>query len=98
MPSLSIKNVLKALRTGACYASRGPKIHDFRVVGGKARVRCSPAAEIHFCFPAPWGARRRAKKGKTITTFSVDLPDMPHVRAMVTDVAGRRAWTNPVYL
>ena len=98
MPSLSVRNVLKALRTGACYASRGPKIHDFRVKGRKAIVRCSPVQEIHFCYRSPWGIRRRAEEGKSITTFSVELPDVPLVRAMATDSAGRRAWTNPIWL
>jgi len=96
MPSLTVKDVLKAARTGACYSSRGPKIHDFAVKGGKVRLRCSPAAEIYFMGGPAQGARRLASKGKAITTFSIARPDWPFIRGVVVDAAGRRAWTNPI--
>ncbi len=98
MPSLSVANVLKALRNGACYGSCGPKIHDFRVVGGKVRLRCSPVKTIHFVSTNGSGARRRAKEGKQITTFAIDAGQRAYIRAAVTDAAGRRAWTNPIFL
>ena len=93
----TVANVLKAVRTGACYASCGPKIHDFRVEGGKVRLRCSPAQAVHFMGGAPQGARRRAVEGGTIRTFSIDKPAWRYVRAVVTDAAGRQAWTNPIF-
>ena len=98
MPSLTVANVLKCLRRGACYASCGPKVHDFRIADGKLRLRCSPAAKIQFVAGPVQGVRRRAEAGRSITAFSIDVPTWPYVRAVVTDHAGRKAWTNPIIL
>jgi len=117
MRSLTLGNVLNAVRTGALYASCGPVIHDFRIVpgrgrdktggglpqaGGVLRIRCSPAAMIHFKGPPGLGARRRAEEDLSITSFSVPTSRLggwpwPYVRAVVTDRLGRKAWTSPLY-
>ncbi len=99
MRSLSVAGVMKAIRSGAYYASCGPKIHDFRVEGGRVSVRCSPARAIYFKSIASEGERRVAKPGKTVRGFSMDVEDCwEFVRAVVTDAAGKQAWTNPIYL
>jgi hypothetical protein len=102
MPALSTAHVIEAIRTGACYASCGPTVHDFRLDGDTIRVRCSPAAKINLVGMPVQGVRRRAAEGKTITTFGVDTSTLrgwpwPYVRAVVTDTRGRKAWTNPIY-
>lgn len=102
MPQLSAAEVLKALRTGACYASCGPVIHDFRVEGDTVQLRCSPAAEITFISLPGMGTRRRAEEGKSITSFAFKAKGRRgwpwrYVRAVVTDARGRRAWANPIY-
>ncbi|MCK4626313.1 MAG: CehA/McbA family metallohydrolase [Phycisphaerae bacterium] len=101
MPEPTAENVVQAVRTGACYVSNGPEIHDFRIADGKIQVRCSPVAKI--CFtggPGGLGRRRRADEGETITSFAIDLNDetrlWPYIRATVTDSAGRQAWANPI--
>lgn len=89
--------VLRAIRQGCCYASCGPKIHDFRIRDGKATLRCSPVQSIYFLGrSAKGGRRRRAEEGKAIRSFTADLPRSPFVRAVVVDSRGRRAWTNPI--
>ncbi len=99
MPSLSVANVLASLRSGASYASCGPKIHDFRINGGKVRLRCSSVTKIHFIGGPGQGVRRRAGEGNSIMAHSIDIPDnWPYVRAVAVDAAGRRAWTNPIAL
>ncbi len=98
MPSLSTSHVLRAVRTGACYASCGPKIHDFGLRNGKLRIRCSAAATIHFISGPAQGASRWAEEGKAVTVFSIDRPRWRFVRGVVTDAAGRRAWTSPITL
>jgi len=98
MRSLTVANVLKAIRTGACYASGGPTIHDFRLADGKMRLRCSPAAWIDFKSIGDERRRRIAPAGKTIRSFVIDVPDWPFVRAVVTDTAGKQAWSNPLHL
>ncbi|MBN1943634.1 MAG: CehA/McbA family metallohydrolase [Phycisphaerae bacterium] len=98
MPALTVANVLKAVRTGCCYSTHGPKIHDFRVEKGKVKVRCSPARAIHIMSrPAKGG--KFVPSGKTITSMTVDVdPQWPYIRAVVTDHQGRKAWTNPIAL
>ena len=100
MTSLTTENVLKAIRTGACYASRGPKIRDFRVEDGRVSIRCSPVERIYFISSPDGGGKRHvAPPDKTIDSFSIEVPDFwPYVRAAVADSRGRRAWTNPIWL
>jgi len=98
MPALSAANVLKAIGTGACYATRGPKVHYFGISGGKVRLRCSPAACIHLVGGPGQGRRRLADAGKAVAALTMPVPDWPYVRAIVTAPDGRRAWTNPIRL
>ncbi len=96
MPSLSTKNVLKAIRSGACYASQGPEVRDFRVVGNQAKLKCSPTKRIYIS-TGFFGWMREAGKGKRITSYNYDLPsDWRYVRAKIVDEAGNIAWTNPI--
>ena len=100
MPSLTVENVLEAIRTGSCYASGGPKIHDFAIEDGKVRLSCSPAARIYFKSDAPGGGQRLiAEANKTIDSWSIDV-DKNHnyYRAVVVDAEGRQAWTNAIFL
>jgi len=98
MPSPSPAGVLRAVRTGASYASCGPKIHHLGLKDGRLSLRCSPATKIQFTSRPTKGLTRWAENGKTITAFSIDAPELSYVRAVVTDSAGQRAWTNPILL
>lgn len=98
MTSLTTKNVLKAIRTGACYASAGPTIHDFRVAHGQVMLKCSPVIKIVFKGPQGEVMRRHARAGRTVRNFATDIPDWPFVRAVVTDDRAKQAWTNPIRL
>lgn len=99
LPALTPDHVLEAIRTGCCYASRGPKVHDFRLEGGTVTIRCSPVERIHFISTPGEGRRRLAPPGEGICEFSLEVPERwSYVRAAVTDAAGRRAWTNPIFL
>jgi len=96
MPSLTEANVLDALRTGACYASAGPTIKDFRVVDGQAIVKCSPVKRIHIKYGLQERRNRWAKLGKTINGFMADVSKWKWARAVVVDAENRKAWTNPI--
>ncbi len=99
MKSLSKKSVLSAIRTGACYSSTGPEIKDFRVAADTVEVRCSSCATIALLGPAGKKAMRKAPPtGRGISTYAIPKPDWPFVRAVITDRAGHKAWTNPVLL
>jgi hypothetical protein len=97
LPRLTVAAVLKAVRTGAYYASTGPVITDFRVVRGKAIVECEPAAEIHIMGRAPRGRRFTPKRGSKLIRAECDVDrNWQYVRAEVVDRAGKTAWTNPI--
>jgi hypothetical protein len=99
MKSPTTANVLKAIRSGACYASTGPVIKDFRVENGKLKLKCTPVRTINFKAGPGAGHRKNAPEGKTITSFTVNAPTgWPFVRAVVTDDKGKQAWTQPIFL
>ena len=103
MKALTVKEVVKAIRTGSMYASCGPVIHDFRISGGRLRIRCTPAAKINFISLPCHGRNLRQKEvGRPLTSWSVPVAKLPnwpwpYVRAVVTDHRGRKAWANPLY-
>lgn len=99
LSELSAVEVLKALRTGCFYSSSGPDITDFAVANGIARIRCSPATEVHL-MAANWHGRSFYAEGSGPVTHA-EAPvgdDWRYLRAEVVAEDGRRAWTNPIYL
>ena len=104
--------VLDALRAGRTYASNGPVLHDVQRVGDRIEVHCSPCGSVglHTRYQEGWAVRadhRGRQEGARIlerddagllvrAEFRPDVEDLPFVRVVVTDAAGRRAWTNPV--
>ncbi|MDP7397878.1 MAG: CehA/McbA family metallohydrolase [Lentisphaeria bacterium] len=100
LPSLTVENVLEAVRTGAFYASGGPMIEDFRIERDEIVVHCSPARRIYVKTNAPGGGQRRiAEPGEALRTFCVPLSETwEYVRAVVVDAAGKHAWTNPIFM
>ena len=99
MRSLSTKSVLSAIRSGACYASTGPEIKDFRVTSDTVEVRCSACPTVALLGPrGKKNVRRAPAKGRGISKHTIARPDWTFVRAVVTDRAGRKAWTNPISL
>jgi hypothetical protein len=99
MKTLSTNSVLSAIRTGACYASTGPQIIDFRVTPDEVKIRCSACATIAILGPRGKNNVRNApSSSRGIRDHKIPRPDWPFVRAVVTDRAGRKAWTNPLSL
>ena len=104
--------ILDALRAGRFYGSTGPLIHDVEATDGKVVVRCSPARSVALMTGKTSGTAVNAgrlgyRHGADILDVSpeggilaarLDLPETaPFARVEVTDAAGRRAWTNPVW-
>jgi len=99
MKTLSVKSVLAAIKAGACYASTGPEIKDFRATAETVEVRCSSCETIALLGPK---GKKRIRKAtptsKGVNLLSIPKPDWAFVRAVVTDRKGRTAWTNPILL
>ncbi|MEL6774159.1 MAG: CehA/McbA family metallohydrolase [Pseudomonadota bacterium] len=91
--------LVSALREGAYYATTGPELRDFRVEGGEVVVECSAAENV-----IVMGARSAAEavNGRSLTRAALPLTERlaagGWVRAAVQDAAGRRAWSNPLWL
>jgi hypothetical protein len=97
--SLSEESVLSALAAGAFYSSSGPEIHDFRLEGEVATVRCSPVQRINFLGQAQWGFQRRAGQGDGLSCAEYRLCGRElYLRVECIDAHGRTAWTNPLFL
>lgn len=90
--------LLEALKAGTYYSSTGPEINDIRFTQGGIEVDCSSAATI---IVQGQGTSMATLHGKSMTTglLSLDrLASSPWVRVTVIDRAGKRAWSNPIWL
>ena len=85
------------MKAGSFYSSQGPEIHAFFQANGTAHVECSPAMNIAL---VGRGTRVVHKFGPGMT--HVELPTEKFkgdwFRLVVTNDAGKAAWSNPVWL
>jgi hypothetical protein len=89
--------LLAALKAGAYYASTGPAIHQAVIDQDQLEVSCSPAQSVVLSGP---GARARSCRGDGITQCRLPLGPFAggFCRLTIVDAAGRRAWSNPIWL
>jgi hypothetical protein len=90
--------LLAALKAGAFYSSQGPEIRDVRVEGDHVVVECSAAASV---VAMGHGTGAKAVHGHSMTRAAVPLARLnnsPWLRVAVIDAAGKRAWSNPIWL
>lgn len=95
--SLTPEALLAALLAGHYYASQGPHLDDLSIADNQLHISCSPARSVHLTGPA---ARARWQWGEAITRVSLPLTSFrgDYCRVTVVDAAGRRAWSNPIWL
>ncbi len=90
--------LLDALKAGHFYASSGPEIHDIRITGRALEIECSPAVTIAVQGNVTAASFERGE-GLTAATIALDrFAASPWVRVTVIDSAGKRAWSNPIWL
>ena len=90
--------ILAALKAGAFYSSCGPEIHDFYIKDGVSIVECSPCESIHFHYGFRPTQIMRNPEG-LICRAEMEVPEyFRYLRISVKDEAGRRAWSNPVFI
>ena len=90
--------LLAALKAGEYYSSTGPEIHDIRMKRLTIEVDCSKAQTI---VVQGRGAASSKICGTDLTTGSIALDRFavsPWIRVTVIDHAGKRAWSNPIWL
>lgn len=90
--------LLAALKRGDFYSSQGPELRDLRIEGDRVVVECSAAVSV---VAMGQGTAAKGVHGASMTRAEVPLARLnnsPWVRVSVIDAAGRRAWSNPVWL
>ena len=85
------------MKAGHFYSSQGPRIEAFSIAGGEAHVVCSPASNIALVGRGTRVAHSFAP-GQTSVTLPVGKFVGDWLRLIVTDAAGKTAWSNPVWL
>ena len=96
----NVDAILDALRDGAFYASTGPDIFDFWIDDDNvAHVKCSACQHVRFHCAASITKNIRGENGEPVMEASMPVKDcFPYLRVEVTDLNGRVAWSNPIFL
>jgi hypothetical protein len=104
-PALEPDLIVEALKSGHYYSSQGPQIYELAATRRQLSLVCSPVNAITIV-----GGTSRAicKIGHFITNATLDLTKIDETwraekselwfRLAIIDAAGRRAWTNPIWL
>ena len=90
--------LLDALKNGAYYSSTGPEIRDIRITKDFVEVECTPAVNI---LVQGHGSPMAKLRGEAMTLAKISLERLvgsPWIRVTVIDRAGKRAWSNPIWL
>ncbi len=90
--------LLAALKAGEFYSSLGPQIDDIRVGDDYVEVDCSACVTI---IVQGRGTGTATVHGASMTTGHLSrerLGSSPWLRVTVIDRAGKRAWSNPVWV
>ena len=106
--------MMKALKTGAFYASQGPVFHTIRFEDNVFSVECSPCTEVvvmgdcdfGFCGTVPGfnvADIQELKKAevKEMTSFETKIPvdaGLTYIRCQLKDKNGKYAWSAPIKL
>lgn len=103
--SLDPDDLLTALKAGHFYSSQGPRIYDLSIDGDDLNITTSPVDNISVVCGT---SRSDIHSAKAITEATLNLTKLKYgwllrkpskwIRVVVIDAAGRRAWTNPIWL
>jgi hypothetical protein len=91
--------IISAIRCGNFYSSCGPEIRSIRFDGVELHVTTSPVRFARIVGAGPRGDRKGSFDGQLITSFSFSVPaEWQYVYLEIEDQAGRRAWTNNLFI
>lgn len=95
---LSPEAILESLKSGSFYSSQGPVIEDIDFDDQRLVVRCSPVRAVFVTGPDERSGRCLGQAMTECEAPFQGLRDLPYIRVTVVDDAGRKAWTNPIWL
>lgn len=90
--------LLAGLKAGTFYSTQGPALRGIRIADGKVEVACSSVVSV---IVQSGGNKAKAVHGHSLTRAELPLNHFrawPWIRVTVIDAAGRRAWSNPIWL
>jgi hypothetical protein len=96
--SLEPDILLASLRAGHAYATQGPEIHAVAIDGDAVAVECSPASSVMLLGRA---SASEVVFGTEVRRARLNIGCLEaggYGRVVVTDAAGKRAWSNPFWL
>ena len=104
--SLDPEALLAALKAGQFYSSQGPRLLDVEVSRSEVQVKCSPVDAVALVTGT---SRAISRLGRHLTEATLDVGEAKRqawadpgadawFRIVVIDAAGRRAWTNPIWV
>ncbi|HSK84275.1 MAG TPA: CehA/McbA family metallohydrolase [Rubrobacter sp.] len=98
---LDAEALLRSLKAGRYYSTQGPSFRELLLDGERLRVEASEAYAISLTGSGDrWlsGQERTSQDGEPITTVDFDLAPFrgSYCRVTIVDIAGRRAWSNPI--
>ena len=96
--TLEPEALVEALKAGRFYSSQGPEIHALQVSSTEVIVECSPASSIIALGRGSAGAFSTAPGQRSARLPLDKFRKGGWLRVVVVDEAGRRAWSNPVWL
>jgi hypothetical protein len=94
--------LLQSLKAGRYYSTQGPSFHELLSDAQRLRAETGEAYAISLTGGGDrWqsGQERTGEDGEPITTAEFDLGPFrgSYCRVTVVDIAGRRAWSNPIW-
>jgi hypothetical protein len=104
--SLAPEALVAALKAGEFYASQGPRFIDIEVTREEVTVACSPVDSIALVTGT---SRAISRIGRQMTGATLEVGEASRqawtdpgaiswFRIVIIDAAGRRAWTNPIWV
>lgn len=97
-PENTPEALLAALKDGMFYSSTGPELRGLQVTDKHIEVECSAAVSV---IVQGKGCAAQGVHGQSITRTQVPLARFANcdwVRVTIIDAAGKRAWSNPIWL
>ena len=93
--------LFRAITTGACYASTGPKIENLWLEGDTLHVQCSPVFGVYVHSMYLNKKAQLVEKADTLTEATFDISHIreasPYFWVQLRTLEGRKAWATPYW-
>lgn len=95
---LAQKDIVSSLKTGDFYASNGPEFLSIELEDNTLRVCTSPVKSIAFITWPEHGRNVYDRSGMDVREAEFTVPSgTQYVRIEITDINGKKAWSNPLF-